>query len=86
MSRTGRLDRRNDHHFVEVTCTTDGRMHRIDEVLLAAGRVGGSGRIEALCGRGVLAASMAEPPGPPCHLCAAALVGAGAAPARGVRG
>lgn len=69
-----RADRRPPHYFVDVTCTTDGRTHRVDELLLAVGGVSGSGRVEALCGRWVVAASMAEPPGPGCHLCRATTV------------
>lgn len=78
--------RRHRHYFVDVTCSTDGRTHRIDEVLLAASSADGSGRIEALCGRRVVAASMAEPPGPACQLCVAAPVGAGSGAQRGVVG
>lgn len=61
-------------YFVDVTCATDGRTHHVDELLLSDGSSSGSGRIEALCGRFVVAASMAEPPGPGCQLCRAARV------------
>lgn len=71
------IDRR-PHFFLELTCATDGRTHRVDEVLLARG-ADVAGRIEASCGRRIVAASMAEPPGRPCLLCAAAVSAVGGA-------
>lgn len=57
---------------VDITCSQDGLMHQIDDVVLTAAIGHGFGRFSALCGRFVVAASMTEPPGPPCPLCATA--------------
>lgn len=55
-----------------VTCGTDGRLHQIDELVLAADLAGGTGQLAALCGRTVIAAAMSDRPGAPCPLCTAA--------------
>ncbi len=56
---------------LSVTCSNDLRSHQVDDAVLASGL--GSGHLAALCGRSILAAPMAAPPGPPCPLCAAVL-------------
>jgi hypothetical protein len=66
-SSSGPLSRRS----LSVTCSNDRRSHLVDDAVLAFGL--GSGHLAALCGRSILAAPMAAPPGPPCSLCAAVL-------------
>lgn len=51
-----------------VLSSVDGRTHQVDELVLTT--VLGHG-ISALCGRYILAASLTDPPGPPCPLCTA---------------
>ncbi|GAA2555234.1 hypothetical protein [Pseudonocardia hydrocarbonoxydans] len=58
------------HRYLDVLARDDGRTHRVDERVLAATRSTG-GRPVARCGRLLVVASLAEPPGPPCPLCAA---------------
>lgn len=56
---------------LSVTCCDDRRSHEVDDAVFASSL--GSGRLAALCGRTILAAPMAAPPGPPCPLCRAVL-------------
>jgi hypothetical protein len=66
-SSSGSLSRRS----LSVTCSNDRRNHQVDDAVYASGL--GSGRLAALCGRSIMAAPMAAPPGPPCPLCSAVL-------------
>jgi hypothetical protein len=61
--------------FVEVMDADDGRAHLVAFRLYEAGLVSGEGRYAAMCGRAVLAASMATAPGRQCPLCRACLDG-----------
>jgi hypothetical protein len=56
--------------FVQVT-SPDGTAHLVAYRLYESGLVGGEGRYAAVCGRTVLAASLACAPGRSCPLCTA---------------
>jgi hypothetical protein len=55
---------------VTITCAVDGRAHDVPDVQIA-GPQAGLGRYVAVCGHVVTAASMIEPEGARCPLCAA---------------
>jgi hypothetical protein len=54
-----------------ITCTVDGRAHAVPDVQIAGPQADRRGRYVAVCGHVVTAASMIEPEGAPCPLCAA---------------
>ena len=56
---------------VVITCMLDGRAHAVPDVQVAGPQADRRGRYVALCGHVVTAASMVEPEGAPCPLCAA---------------
>ena len=73
MRRAGRSRRsaRDDRTSVSITCVVDGRCHRVSDLQLGAAETDTRGRYRALCGHLVTAASLAEPDGVPCPVCAA---------------
>jgi hypothetical protein len=56
---------------VTITCTVDGRAHDVPDVQIAGPQADRQGRYVAVCGHVVTAASMIEPEGTRCPLCAA---------------
>jgi hypothetical protein len=56
---------------VTITCIVDGRAHDVPDVQIAGPQSDRRGRYVAVCGHVVTAASMIEPEGAPCPLCAA---------------
>lgn len=64
-SRRGRIT------TITITCAVDGRAHDVPDVEIAGPQADGRGRYVAVCGHVVTAASMIEPDGAPCPLCAA---------------
>ena len=64
--------RSNSSHTptVTITCAVDGHAHDVPDVQIA-GPQADRGRYVAVCGHVVTAASMIEPEGAPCPLCAA---------------
>ncbi|MDQ4031021.1 MAG: hypothetical protein M3332_01615 [Actinomycetota bacterium] len=56
-----------------VTSAVDGRAHLLSQQAATEGLVAGHGEYTALCGRRVLAAALATPPGPTCLDCETAL-------------
>lgn len=73
MRRAGRSrsSTRVDGTTVSITCSADGRAHRVPDLQLGAAEAEGRGRYRALCGHTVTAASLVEPDGAPCLPCAA---------------
>ncbi len=69
----GRARRAGHHGYatVTVTCAVDGRSHAISDVQLARPAADTGGRYQAVCGHLVTPASLVEPDGKPCRLCAA---------------
>ena len=59
--------------FVRVTSAEDTTSHLVAHRLYEEGLVSGEGRYAAMCGKSVLAASMATAPGRQCPLCRAFL-------------
>ncbi|MCO1659438.1 hypothetical protein [Pseudonocardia humida] len=59
--------------FVQVTGAEDGAAHLVAFRLYEAGLMSGAGRYAAMCGKAVLAASMATAPVRRCPLCRASL-------------
>jgi hypothetical protein len=59
--------------FVQVTSAGDDMAHLVAFRLYEEGLMSGEGRYAAVCGRTVLAASMATAPGRRCPLCRASL-------------
>jgi hypothetical protein len=59
--------------FVQVTSAGDDTAHLVAFRLYEEGLMSGEGRYVAMCGRSVLAASMATAPGRRCPLCRASL-------------
>ena len=62
---------REAHATVVITCTVDGRAHAVPDAQIAGPQADRRGRYVAVCGHVVTAASMIEPEGAPCPLCAA---------------
>jgi phage tail protein X len=58
--------------FLDVLSSHDGRTHQVAERVLTADPGSAGGRPVARCGRLLVVASLAAPPGPPCALCTAA--------------
>jgi len=56
---------------IAITCAVDGRAHDVPDVQIAGPQADRRGRYVAVCGHVVTAASMTEPEGAPCPLCAA---------------
>jgi hypothetical protein len=56
---------------VTVTCCIDTRAHEVPDAELAASVRRLDGYFQAVCGHRIAAASMVEPDGEPCLLCAA---------------
>jgi hypothetical protein len=63
--------RRGGITTVTITCIVDGRAHDVPDVQIAGPQADRQGRYVAVCGHVVTAASMIEPEGAPCPLCAA---------------
>jgi hypothetical protein len=63
--------RRGGVTTVTITCIVDGRAHEVPDVQIAGPQADRRGRYVAVCGHVVTAASMIEPEGAPCPLCAA---------------
>jgi hypothetical protein len=63
--------RRGGITTVTITCIVDGRAHDVPDVQIAGPQADRRGRYVAVCGHVVTAASMIEPEGAPCPLCAA---------------
>jgi hypothetical protein len=63
--------RRGESATITVTCAIDGRAHDVPDVQIAGPQADRRGRYVAVCGHVVTAASMIEPEGAPCPLCAA---------------
>lgn len=59
--------------FVQVTSGEDDTTHLVPFRLYEEGLMSGAGRYIAVCGRTVLAASMAAAPGRRCPLCRASI-------------
>jgi hypothetical protein len=59
--------------FIQVMSAEDGMAHLVAFRLYEAGLMSGEGRFGAVCGKTVLAASMAAAPGRRCPLCRASL-------------
>jgi hypothetical protein len=57
--------------FVQVMSAEDDTTHLVAYRLYEAGLTSGTGRYAAMCGKSVLAASMATAPGRGCPLCRA---------------
>ncbi len=76
MGAVGRADRERVDSLhrgrptISVTCVADGRAHRVSDVEIATEAARRDGYYQALCGHLVAAASMVEPDGLPCALCA----------------
>ena len=56
---------------ITVTCCVDSRAHEVPDAELAEAARRLDGYFQALCGHRITAASMVEPDGQPCLLCAA---------------
>jgi hypothetical protein len=63
--------RRGGITTVTITCIVDGRAHDVPDVQIAGPQADRQGRYVAVCGHVVTAASMIEPEGARCPLCAA---------------
>jgi len=71
--KQGRRSRGRDGEFttITITCAVDGRAHDVPDAQIAGPQADRRGRYVAVCGHVVTAASMIEPEGAPCPLCAA---------------